>query len=726
MAEAMEKQMKLFEDDNVSSAKDKASKKLDTGLKELRGDRKETFDKMTEMLISGKVNDMSLKEKENFVTLYKMLKQHHGFSEGGLEQDGGTVDPVSGNEVPMGSSQEEVRDDIPAQLSEGEFVFPADVVRFIGLSKLMKLRQQAKAGLKRMEDMGQMGNSEEAILPDDIPFDMDDLNLEDDTLELQEGGMAGALVQGAARTFGGRNYADNINVQQGQTFGSQDFSIPPIGTQPIQPTPTDDYVSPIQAPTPVEAPVDPLPPFNVFVPPVADEYREYVNDEGIVINVPFFRGNILPGYTVPKGFRPKETEPVDTIADDVVQDIAEPEQDDRESIIKKEEEDRKNREQSYSNTVQKVMDENPNFTFQEVMDYIKDGNSTINIFGKEVKAPGFLFNEKDLEDAYNRNLDAYGDDFGESYAQLKPDEEERGYTFGDEADKRRAEAAAKKAAQEKAEAEAAAYQKSRLIAKQKAEEEFARIVAEEEKEKARKKAEEEKEKAKKKAEEEKEKARKKAEEEKEKARVQKMLEEADKEKARRQAVAEEAKARASQAEKERIARENAKRDAEAKAKRMAEAAERRRRQREEEKEKNKADREKNRNKSKKSSCFSPMSEFKMADGTIKQIKDIKIGDVVELGGKVSMVMQGDGLTAKWYTYGSTKVTSTHAVYENNNWTRVGTAKQSVLIDTVEPTLITLVNENHRLVAKDGVIFTDYDEVDNTGIEDDLLLELNKS
>ena len=463
MTEAMEKQMELFEDDNVSLAKDRASKKLDTGLKELRGDRKETFDKMTEMLISGKVNDMSLEEKENFVSLYKMLKQHHGFSEGGLEQDGGTVDPVSGNEVPMGSSQEEVRDDIPAQLSEGEFVFPADVVRFIGLSKLMKLRQQAKAGLKRMEDMGQMGNSEEAILPDDIPFDMDDLDLEDDTLELQEGG-----------------YASDINVQQGQTFGSQDFSIPPIGTQPIQPTPTDDYVSPIQAPTPVEAPVDPLPPFNVFVPPVADEYREYVNDEGIVINVPFFRGQILPGYTVPKGFRPKETEPIDdTIEDDALTDITEPEQEDRESRIKREEEAEKNRKQSYSNTVQKVMDENPNFTFQEVMDYIKDGNSTINIFGKEVKAPGFLFNEKDLEDAYNRNLDAYGDDFGESYAQLKPDEEERGYTFGDEADKRRAEAAAKKAAQEKAEAEAAAYQKSRLIAKQKAEEEFAKRVAEE-------------------------------------------------------------------------------------------------------------------------------------------------------------------------------------------------------------------------------------------------------
>jgi hypothetical protein len=60
------------------------------------------------------------------------------FEEGGLKDEGGTVDPVSGNDVPNGSTQEEVRDDIPAQLSEGEFVFPADVVtlvRYIGLEK---------------------------------------------------------------------------------------------------------------------------------------------------------------------------------------------------------------------------------------------------------------------------------------------------------------------------------------------------------------------------------------------------------------------------------------------------------------------------------------------------------------------------------------------------------------------------------------------------------------
>ena len=74
------------------------------------------------------------------------------FSTGGLEEDGGTTDPVSGNEVPPGSTKKEVRDDIPAQLSEGEFVFPADVVRFIGLEKLMRMRQEAKMGLKLMGD----------------------------------------------------------------------------------------------------------------------------------------------------------------------------------------------------------------------------------------------------------------------------------------------------------------------------------------------------------------------------------------------------------------------------------------------------------------------------------------------------------------------------------------------------------------------------------------------
>ena len=123
------------------------------------------------------------------LSMANMAKQMELFDEGGLMQEGGTVDPVSGNDVPVGSTQEEVRDDIPAQLSEGEFVMPADVVRYHGLDKMMALRDEAKMGLQRMEAMGQMGNADEATIPDGVPFSMEDLEMEDDGLEMNQGGL---------------------------------------------------------------------------------------------------------------------------------------------------------------------------------------------------------------------------------------------------------------------------------------------------------------------------------------------------------------------------------------------------------------------------------------------------------------------------------------------------------------------------------------------------------
>ncbi len=113
------------------------------------------------------------------------------FNEGGLKDEGGSIDPESGNDVPIGSMKEEVRDDVPAMLSEGEFVLPADVVRYIGLENLMRLRQDAKMGLKQMEAMGQMGNSEEATMPDDLPFGPADLVImSGEPQEMNQGGMA--------------------------------------------------------------------------------------------------------------------------------------------------------------------------------------------------------------------------------------------------------------------------------------------------------------------------------------------------------------------------------------------------------------------------------------------------------------------------------------------------------------------------------------------------------
>ena len=77
--------------------------------------------------------------------------------QGGLKDDGMKVDPVSGNQIPPGSMAKEVRDDIPAQLSEGEYVVPADVVQYYGVKHFENLRNKAKGGLAKMEQDGRIG-----------------------------------------------------------------------------------------------------------------------------------------------------------------------------------------------------------------------------------------------------------------------------------------------------------------------------------------------------------------------------------------------------------------------------------------------------------------------------------------------------------------------------------------------------------------------------------------
>ena len=201
-------------------------------------------------------------------------RQMEMFEEGGLKDEGGTVDEESGNDVPIGSTKEEVRDDIPAQLSEGEFVFPADVVRYIGLEKLMQLRQDAKQGLKTMEEMGQMGNSDEATMPDDLPFDITDLDIEDEE-EYNRGGVVYAAEGFAGKSpRGGYRYKPPTIPKKGKLKFKNLVGV-------------DDKSA-----------------------GGADEYKTYINEAGAEIQVPFKDGKILVGYNIPEGYMLK-TEKVD-------------------------------------------------------------------------------------------------------------------------------------------------------------------------------------------------------------------------------------------------------------------------------------------------------------------------------------------------------------------------------------------------------------------------------
>ena len=125
---------------------------------------------------------------------------------GGLRDDGMKRDPVSGNDIPSGSLAEEVRDDIPAMLSDGEYVVPADVVRFFGVKFFEDLRMQAKIGLQTMEKTGRIGGQpiEE---PDMIEPDAN-ISPEDEQLIIAMTGMnKGGVIKAA----------EGVDVASGET-----------------------------------------------------------------------------------------------------------------------------------------------------------------------------------------------------------------------------------------------------------------------------------------------------------------------------------------------------------------------------------------------------------------------------------------------------------------------------------------------------------------------------
>ena len=200
-----------------------------------------------------------------------MQRQMELFKDGGLKDEGGMIDEESGNEVPIGGTKKGVRDDIAANVSEGEFVMPADVVRYHGLDKMMEIRQSAKMGLKQMEAMGQMGNSDEATIPDDMPFGMADLIVvgsSDEPMEFADGGFVPSYAPG-----GTVQLTDNASKYEGYRNA----------------------------------------PATSFQELMGDAYAEvvmYINAAGDMLAVPYINGS--PVYPIPDGYTlydPSATEP---------------------------------------------------------------------------------------------------------------------------------------------------------------------------------------------------------------------------------------------------------------------------------------------------------------------------------------------------------------------------------------------------------------------------------
>jgi Arc/MetJ-type ribon-helix-helix transcriptional regulator len=173
-----------------------------------------------------------------------------------MENADETIDPVSGNDVPPGSLPEEVRDDIDAKLSEGEYVVPADVVRYYGVKFFENLRTKAKQGLQQMDEDGRIGGEPTSEMF--LPFDVSELEVEDENgVRMAVGGLVpGYYVGGGVGSSFGGGYG---------------------------------YGDPFKTPTVVKPP-EPVAPVTPGVPSTGSYVRTYYDRYGNPVSIMFING----------------------------------------------------------------------------------------------------------------------------------------------------------------------------------------------------------------------------------------------------------------------------------------------------------------------------------------------------------------------------------------------------------------------------------------------------
>ena len=227
------------------------------------------------------------------------------FDLGGLKDQGETVDRKSRNKVPVGSLKKEVRDDVPINISEGEFVLPADVVRYHGLEKIMNMRQDAKAGLNMMNKMGQMGNSDQATLPDDIPFQPK--NFQQGGVNIQNPQVQNPqIIPDVQQTnqVPGVTFTPPVAPVLRPSIYSQKATMPNVGVPPKVDIPKQTTYKPPQYTTPTGTAA--TPDFSKLIGTrfgqlQKSETKKYVNPEtGEELFIPFVSGE--PVYPIPEGY----------------------------------------------------------------------------------------------------------------------------------------------------------------------------------------------------------------------------------------------------------------------------------------------------------------------------------------------------------------------------------------------------------------------------------------
>lgn len=243
-----------------------------------------------ELLGLGKVGVQAIGKK---MGIHEKLQ---GYAEGGLTGETQmALDPMSGNEIPAGGNPDGsgVSDDIQINVSEGEYIIPENVVRYIGVSRLEEMVEKAKLALEGMDANGRTGSD-----PEDLMVELES--------SFAEGGLAGGVdldnlltkVKSAV-TKSPSLRADlsskGLTFAEGGLITEEDLKKKVPFTPSIYTPPGRTYFD--------------TPAALGTAPQAAQDIRVYTNQQGQKISVTFLNGN--PTTPIPTGYFPEGKVPAE-------------------------------------------------------------------------------------------------------------------------------------------------------------------------------------------------------------------------------------------------------------------------------------------------------------------------------------------------------------------------------------------------------------------------------
>lgn len=118
-------------------------------------------------------------------------------------------------------------------------------------------------------------------------------------------------------------------------------------------------------------------------------------------------------------------------------------------------------------------------------------------------------------------------------------------------------------------------------------------------------------------------------------------------------------------------------------------------------------------------CFAPETRIRMADGSVKPITEIDLGDIVAGGGEVTSLYQFDGLAGcdDMVSIDGVHVSGNHYLRREGGWIRADEHPSAALVPK-RPLLWCLSTAANRIVAvgnNGDYVFTDYEECSDEAV-----------